>query len=128
MEDKTYEVDKMLNTLIDLAKEEVDKAKQRGYFGKDIVEPATMVIALANEKYGMGGYGTYGNRRNDYPGYGAYGRGNYGYGNYGYGNQGGYGNEGGYGNHEEYEQEGYGNGTGASRRGERYGRSGERYG
>lgn len=120
MEDKAYEVEKMLNTLIDLAKDEVDKAKQRGYFGKDIVEPATMVIALAKENMGTGGYGTYGNRRNDYPGYGNsnYGRGNYGTGNYGYGA------------HEEFGSgEEYG-GTGAarSRQGERYGRNGERYG
>ena len=122
MKDRSYDVDNMLDTLIDLAKDEVDKAKQKGYFGKDIVEAATMVIALAKE----GGTGTYGNRRNDYPGYGGYG--NYGRGNQGYGNQNGYGNESGYGHYEEYEQEGYGNGTGASRRGERYGRSGERYG
>ena len=118
MEDKQYEVDKMLNTLIDLAKEEVDKAKQRGYFGKEIVEPATMVIALAKEKYGMGGYGTYGNRRNDYPGYGNYGN-ERGYGNY----------DRGYGHYDE--EENYEGGTGASRggrKGERYGRSGERYG
>ncbi len=72
MEDKNYEIDKMLMTLIDLAKEEVDKAKQRGYFGKDIVEPAVKVIELA-KCYGTGGYGTYGNGRNDYPGYGGYG-------------------------------------------------------
>lgn len=127
MDDKSYEVDKMLMTLVDLAKDEVDKAKQRGYFGKDIVEPATMVIALAKENMGTGGYGTYGNRRNDYPGYGAgygnsgsnggYGRGNYGTGNYGYGT------------HEEFGNEEFG-GTGASRgrQGERYGRNGERYG
>lgn len=125
MEDKSYEIDKMLMTLVDLAKEEVDKAKQRGYFGKDIVEPATMVIALAKENMGTGGYGTYGNRRNDYPGYGAYGRGNYrgGYGNQGYGNSG-------YGHYED-EEEPYEEGTGASRGGRRnggYGRSGERYG
>lgn len=121
MEDKSYEVDKMLMTLVDLAKDEVDKAKQRGYFGKDIVEPATMVIALAKENMGTGGYGTYGNRRNDYPGYGNYGRGNY-----GRGNSGGYGNQG-YGHYEdEYDEEGTGNSRGVRRSGG-YGRSGERY-
>ena len=124
MEDKQYQVDKMLDTLIDLASDEVNKAKQRGYFGKDFVEAAGIVISLANEKQGTGGYGTYGNRRNDYPGYGGYGRGNAGYGR---GNS-GYGNDSGYGH---YEEEGYGEGTGASRRGrgnEGYGRNGERYG
>lgn len=116
MEDKAYEVDKMLNTLIDLAKEEVDKAKQKGYFGKEIVEPATMIIALANEKYGSGGYGTYGNRRNDYPGYGGYGQ-NQGMGNYGRGNYSGYGQD-------EYEEQ-YEGGTGAMRGNRRgYGRNG----
>lgn len=110
MEDKSYEVEKMLNTLIDLAKEEVDKAKQRGYFGKEIVEPATMVIALAKE----GGMGSYGNHRNDYPGYGNYGTGNY-------NGRGGYG----YGAHDEFGGDNYGTGNA---RGERYGRNGERYG
>jgi len=114
MEDKSYEVDKMLMTLVDLAKDEVDKAKQRGYFGKDIVEPATMVIALAKENMGTGGYGTYGNRRNDYPGYGNYGRGNSGYGNQGYGHY-----------EDEYE-EGTGNSRNVRRSGG-YGRGGERY-
>lgn len=123
MEDKSYEVDKMLNTLIDLASTEVDKAKQRGYFGKDFVEAATMVIKVANDKQsgGMGnygGYGTYGNRRNDYPGYGNY-RG-YGDGRSNYGE-----NRGGYGEHEEYPEEGTGE-YGRGRKG--YGRSGERYG
>lgn len=120
MEDKSYEVDKMLDTLIDLAGTEVEKAKQRGYFGKDFVEAATMVIALAkNEQMGgtgnYRGYGTYGNRRNDYPGYG------------GYGADGGYGNDRGYGeHHEEYGEDEY-RGTG-SPRGRRNGRGGERYG
>ena len=120
MEDKQYQVDKMLETLIDLASDEVNKAKQRGYFGKDFVEAAGIVISLANEKQGTGGYGTYGNRRNDYPGYGGYG--NYGRGNAEYGREGGYGH---------YDDEHYEEGTGASRRGrgnEGYGRSGERYG
>lgn len=131
MEEKQYEVDKMLNTLIDLASTEVDKAKQRGYFGKDFVEAATMVIALAkNEEKGgqggYGGYGTYGNRRNDYPGYGGYGN-SRGYGDgRGYGEGRGYGNDGGYGEHQEDYDEEY-RGTGASR-GRRGGRSGERYG
>ena len=108
MEDKSYEVDKMLNTLIDLAKEEVDKAKSRGYFGKDVVEPVAMIIELAHKKSGTGGYGTYGNGRNDYPGYGNY---NYGRGNYGYG-------------HDDYGEE-YEDGTGTMRDGRRrYGRSG----
>lgn len=124
MDDKSYEVDKMLDTLIDMAKDEVDKAKQKGYFGKDIVEAATMVIALAKDKY-SGGMGTYGNRRNDYPGYGGYGNYRSGYGNSGYGNY----DRNGYGNHEGYEQENYNEGTGASRNGRQgYGRSGERYG
>lgn len=114
MEDKSYELDKMLMTLVDLAKDEVDKAKQRGYFGKDIVEPATMVIALAKENMGTGGYGTYGNRRNDYPGYGNYGRGNYGRGNY----HSGYGAD----DYEEDYDEGSGNTRGARR-----GRGGTRY-
>jgi hypothetical protein len=122
MEDKSYEVDKMLNTLIDLAGTEVEKAKQRGYFGKDFVEAATMVIGLANDKYsggmGRGGYGTYGNRRNDYPGYGNY-RG-YGDGRSGYGE-----NHGGYGENEGYPEDGTGE-YGRGRKG--YGRSGERYG
>lgn len=128
MEDKSYEVDKMLNTLIDLASAEVDKAKQRGYFGKDFVEAATMVIKVANDKQsgGMGnygGYGTYGNRRNDYPGYGNY----RGYGE-GRGDGRGYGESRGYGEHDE--QSGYPEeGTGEyGRRGKGYGRSGERYG
>ena len=120
MEDKQYQVDKMLETLIDLASDEVNKAKQRGYFGKDFVEAAGIVISLANEKKGTGGYGTYGNRRNDYPGYGGYG--NYRRGNSGYGNDGGYGH---------YDEESYGESTNASRRNrsnEGYGRSEERYG
>ena len=123
MEDKSYEVDKMLNTLIDMAGTEVEKAKSRGYFGKDFVEAATMVIALAknDQMGGQGGYGTYGNRRNDYPGYGGYGN------SRGYGESRGYGNDRGYGEHyEDYEDEEY-RGTGASR-GRRGGRSGERYG
>ena len=128
MEDKQFQVDKMLDTLIDLASDEVNKAKQRGYFGKDFVEAAGIVISLANEKKGTGGYGTYGNRRNDYPGYGGYG--NYGRGNSGYGRGNtGYGNDGGYGHYDE--EEGYGESTSPSRRGrnnEGYGRNGERYG
>ena len=127
MEDKQFQVDKMLDTLIDLASDEVSKAKQRGYFGKDFVEAAGIVISLANEKKGTGGYGTYGNRRNDYPGHGGYG--NYDRNHSGYGRENtGYGNEGGYGH---YDDEHYEEGTGASRRGrgnEGYGRNGERYG
>lgn len=135
MEDKSYEVDKMLNTLIDLAGTEVEKAKSRGYFGKDFVEAATMVIALAKndqmggkgEYRGGRGYGGYGNRRNDYPGYGEYGSGR-GYGNDGgYGNDQGYGEGRGYGQHQgEYGEEEY-RGTG-SPRGRGNGRGGERYG
>ena len=121
MEDKQYQVDKMLDTLIDLASDEVNKAKQRGYFGKDFVEAAGIVISLANEKQGTGGYGT--------PrGYGNYNR--KGYGNYeGYGRDGygGYDTHEGYGNNEGYEGTGeYSRGRGG--KGERYGRSGERYG
>lgn len=125
MDDKQYQVDKMLNTLVELASTETEKAKQRGYFGKDFVEAAGIVISLVNDKQGMGGYGasrSYGNT----------GYGNSGYGNseYGRGGYGGYDTHEGYGNTEryegtgEYERERGGRG----RQGERYGRSGERYG
>ena len=128
MEDKQYQVDKMLDTLVELASNETEKAKQRGYFGKDFVEAAGIVISLVNDKQGVGGYG---NSR----GYGNYDR--RGYGNSGYGNSnydrggyGGYDTHEGYGNSESYEGTGEyerrrgGRGT----QGERYGRSGERYG
>jgi len=126
MEDKQYQVDKMLDTLIELASEEVNKAKQRGYFGKDFVEAAGIVISLANEK--QGGTGGYGASR----GYGNYGRGGYGnggYGNTGYGRDGygGYDTHEGYGRDEGYEGTGEYN-RGRNGKGERYGRSGERYG
>lgn len=130
MEDKQYQIDKMLETLIDLASNEVEKAKQRGYFGKDFVEAATMVIKVANDKQSggtgnYGGYGTYGNRRNDYPGYGNY----RGYGeNRGYGD--GYGENRGNGRGHYDEEGNYAEeGTGEyGRRGKGYGRTGERYG
>ena len=121
MEDKQFQVDKMLDTLIDLASDEVNKAKQRGYFGKDFVEAAGIVISLANEKQqGTGGYGT--------PrGYGNYDR--RGYGNYGYGRA-GYDTHEGYGTDDHFEGTGeYGRERGGrGGQGERYGRNGERYG
>jgi len=122
MDEKQYKIDKMVETLVDLASTEVEKAKSRGYFSKDFAEACCEVVKVANQME-SGGMGTYGNRRNDYPGYG-------GYGNYGTGREG-------YGNYEEHEgmgREGYGNtrgGYGADRNRGRgndgYGRSGERY-
>lgn len=125
MEDKTYKVDKMMDTLIELASNEVEKAKQRGYFGKDFVEAACEVIEL-EKKFGeeMYGYGNY-DRRGGYgtPGYDTH----RGYGNTrGYGDARGYG-DGGYGNDSE-ENYGTGDYNRSGRKGERYGRSGERYG
>jgi hypothetical protein len=118
MDEKQYKIDKMVNTLVDLASTEVEKAKQRGYFSKDFAEACCEVVKVANEME-QGGTGTYGNRRNDYPGYGGYGN----TGRDGYGNT----TRGGYGHYDEYEQ-GTGEGYGADgRKGERYGRSGERY-
>lgn len=118
MDEKQYKIDKMVQTLVDLASTEVEKAKARGYFSKDFAEACCEVVKVANEME-QGGMGKYGNRRNDYPGYG-------GYGNYETGRDG-------YGNYEEHEgtgREGYGNtrgGYGARGRNEGYGRNGERY-
>ena len=122
MDEKQYKIDKMVNTLVDLASMEVEKAKAKGYFSKDFAEACCEVVKVANQMQegGIGGYGTYGNRRNDYPGYGGYGNDRGGYGHYDEAEH-GIGNEG-YGN----DRGGYG--ADRSRQGERYGRNGERYG
>ena len=105
MDEKTYKMDEMVNSMIELASEEVRKAKQKGYFGKDLAESVCYVVKMASMSSGEMGRGY--DRE-----YGEYGNGEYGrrdrdeeYGNYDR-------NDGEYG----------------ARRGQRYGRTGQRYG
>ena len=122
MEDQSFKIDRMIETLVELASNEVEKAKARNYFSKDLAEACCYVAKMAKgqeEGYGDdGGYGNYNGRGN----YGGYGNDRRGYG----ASHGGYDTHQGYGNEENYREENYG--TGANRKGERYGRNGERYG
>ena len=108
MEDNSYKVEEMINSLVDLASQEVQKAKQRGYFGKDLAESVCYVVKMANSNMGESGrhYGEYGNGE--------------------YGEYGGYDEYGEHGNNRRAGE--YGNARGNYGRGERYGKSGQRYG
>ena len=52
MEDKLKNVDEMLMDLIDLAKSQMDIAKQKKYFSKDLAEAVGVVISLAYGRMG----------------------------------------------------------------------------
>lgn len=116
MDEKSYKVDEMINSLVDLASEEVRKAKQKGYFGKDLAESVCCVIKAANSSGEMG--------TNEFGSRGEYGnRSEYGNRNSEYSHGGEYGHY-----DEDYEMGEYGARGNRSGRGQRYGRTGQRYG
>ena len=52
MEDKLKEVDEMLESLIELADNQLKAAKSKNYFSKDLAEAIGVVISLAYGRLG----------------------------------------------------------------------------
>lgn len=52
MDEKIKKVDEILENLIELAHNESSKAKQRGYFSKDLAEACGVIVSLAYGRFG----------------------------------------------------------------------------